>query len=103
MLSGIHKISIDCTVVRNTEGVFKECAGILWKPDMRDCGVNESQNPFVEQFSVGNFRISISNVLQANDQITGYIAGHKKVHVIWREFGCIISSKGKRAIDLFES
>ena len=103
MESGIDKITIDGTVVSNTEGIFKECAGILWKPNMRDCGINESQDAFVEQFSVRDSGITIGDVLQADDQITRYITGHEKVHVIWGEFRCIIASQSKRAINFFES
>ncbi len=103
MESGIHKISIGCTVVRKTEGVFEECAGILWEPDMRDCGVNEGQNAIIEQFSVSGLGITESNVLQADDEISRYIAGHEKIHVIRRESRGVIPSQGKRAVDLFES
>ena len=70
---------------------------------MRDCGINEGQNTFIEQFSVSSLGITEGNVLQADDEISRYIAGHEKVHVIRREFRCIIASQGKRAVDLFES
>lgn len=38
----IYKVPFDCVIVRKAKSIFEKCAGILRKPDLWYCGIDES-------------------------------------------------------------